>query len=118
MNVFMPCESILESTKSLDDKRLIKQIIECKIMLDDAISYSIGEKESGYFKHPVCQYYKDYPIFLARYGLSCCAEYKYRFKKNHRLSSYFYNLILTLRGNHLNHLKQFMYPAERIHLNV
>lgn len=39
MNVFMPCKSIGKSVQSLDDARLRKQILECKVLLDGAIAY-------------------------------------------------------------------------------
>jgi hypothetical protein len=89
MNVFMPCASVIESTQSLDDLRLKKQILECKVLLDGAIAYKNGEKPNGYFKHPVAQHYKDYPAFLAFYGLACCNEYFDRFDKLHNYNDYF-----------------------------
>jgi hypothetical protein len=92
MNVFMPCASVLESVQSLDDLRLKKQILECKVLFDGAIAYKNGEKPNGYFKHPVAQHYKDYPAFLAFYGLTCCNEFWYRFNKSHKYSEYFFNL--------------------------
>jgi hypothetical protein len=89
MNVFMPCESIIESAQALDDARLRKQIIECKVLLEGAIAYQDGEVANGYFKHPVAQHYKDDPRFLLLYAIECCSEYKQRFNKNHSLYSYF-----------------------------
>lgn len=89
MNVFMPCENIVKSVQALDDARLRKQILECKVLLDGAIAYQNGEKPNGYFKHPVAQHYKDDPRFLLLYSLECCDEYKKRFEKNHTLHSYF-----------------------------
>lgn len=92
MNVFMPCENIAKSVQSLDDARLRKQIVECKVLLDGAIAYRNGEKPNGYFKHPVAQHYKDYPLFLACYGLECCTEYIIRFKSKHKYNDMFFNL--------------------------
>lgn len=92
MNVFMPCESIVESVQALDDARLRKQIIECKVLLEGAIAYQNGEKPKGYFKHPVAQHYKDCPLFIAIYGLECCTEYKIRFQKIHKYEGIFFNL--------------------------
>ena len=89
MNIFMPCASVIESVQSLDDLRLKKQILECKVLLDGAIAYKNGEKPNGYFKHPVAQHYKDYPVFLAFYGLACCNEFWHRFDKPHNYNDYF-----------------------------
>lgn len=90
MNVFMPCASVIESVQSLDDLRLKKQILECKVLLDGAIAYKNGEKPNGYFKHPVAQFYKDYPLFLAFYGFACCGEFLHRFNKYHKYDVYFF----------------------------
>ena len=83
------------SVRSLDDSRLIKQILECKVLLDGAIAYKKGEKPSGYFKHPVAQHYKDYPELLLWYGYCCCLEYSTRFKYSgcHSYLLYFDNLL-------------------------
>lgn len=90
MNIFLSGGPDVEkSVKELDSVRLNKQILECKTILDGAIAYKNGEKEVGYFKHPVSQFYKDYPDFLAYYGALCCAEYRFRSKKAHFYSDYF-----------------------------
>ena len=85
----MPSENIVESVQSLDDARLRKQILECKVLLDGAIAYQNGEKPHGYFKHPVAHHYKDCPLFIAIYGLECCTEYKIRFQKIHKYERLF-----------------------------
>lgn len=93
MNVFMPCKSISESIQALDDARLRKQILECKVLLEGAIAYQKGEKPNGYFKHPVAQHYKDYPEFLWLYGYECCREYAIRFLDLHKCYNFFMNNI-------------------------
>lgn len=85
MNIFMPERTIYESVKALDDRRLIKQILECKTILDVALD----ETKKGYAKHPVVVYYKDYPKFCEWYGFTCCVEYLIRFDKFHKLHNYF-----------------------------
>lgn len=95
MNVFMPCASVIESVQSLDDLRLKKQTLECKVLLDGAIAYKNGEKPNGYFRHPVAQHYKDYPRFLTFYGLACCNEFWHRFDKHHKYSEYFFGPCVT-----------------------
>ena len=90
MNIFLPYPNdIKKSVRSLDSIRLNKQILEAKVLLDGSLAYLKGKVENGYFKHPVAQFYKDNPQFLAWYGYECCLEYKYRFEKEHQLETYF-----------------------------
>ena len=81
MNIFLPEETIYDSVRALDDRRIIKQILECKTILDVALD----ETKKGYAKHPVVVYYKDYPMFVACYGVFACMEYYHRFNKVHEL---------------------------------
>ena len=95
MNIFLPYENnIGKSLQSLDDKRLIKQILEVYQLLQ------IYEKEQqgiilnnnsnrGYQNHPIYKHYKKYPRFLYFYGYNGCLEYKFRFKKDHKYFDYF-----------------------------
>ena len=105
MNVFMPCASVIESVQSLDDLRLKKQILECKVLLDGAIAYKNGEKPNGYFKHPVAQHYKDYPDFLQYYGMICCNEFLYRFEKEHSYVNYFIFHITKIPSLNISNIK-------------
>lgn len=84
MNIFMPEKTILDSVKALDDRRLIKQILECKTILDVAMD----EEKKGYARHPVIVYYKDFPQFVFAYIITACEEYEYRFKRVHRLRDF------------------------------
>lgn len=84
MNIFMPEETIYDSVKALDDKRLIKQILECKTILDVAMD----EEKKGYARHPVIVYYKDFPQFVFAYIVTACEEYEYRFGKVHKLMEF------------------------------
>lgn len=92
MNIFLPYEqNINKSVEALDDKRLVKQILEIYQLLQ------IYEKEksgiiltgAGYHNHPIYKYYKQYPNFLYLYGWYACQEYSYRFDKHHRYEEYF-----------------------------
>ena len=78
MNLFYTDFDIEKTVMSLDDRRLIKQILECKVILGVAI-----QNKTGYAKHPVVAYYKDYPAFVSYYAVVACHEYEYRFKKQH-----------------------------------
>lgn len=114
MNVFMPCESISESIQALDDARLRKQILECKVLLEGAIAYQKGEKPIGYFKHPVAQHYKDSPRFLLVYGMGCCIEYRYRFIKSHYLDSvFFYDFYNIIKKSKTNFSQKVLYAEGR-----
>ena len=85
MNIFLPYENdIIKSLQSLDDRRLVKQVMECKILTDIALG-----KKSGYANHPVSKHYKDYPSFLIDYGLASCKEYEHRYQKMHQYLPYF-----------------------------
>lgn len=65
--------------QALDDKRLNKQILECYQILQVALGNS-----HGYENHPVVKHYAKDLAFLSSYGFYCCAEYKYRFEKEHK----------------------------------
>lgn len=68
MQVFI-LGSVLETAQSLDKRRLRKQIIECKQILD-AIA-GIGK---GWFNHPVVKMYKGHEKWLTTY-MWCLEEY-------------------------------------------
>lgn len=97
MNIFLPYENdILKSVQSLDDKRLNKQILECKQLLSLTIDEKSGLdiRKRGYRNHPIYMHYKQYPNFIGYYAYMCCMEYEYRFHKKHSMSDFFigYNL--------------------------
>lgn len=97
MNLFLPYENdVKKSVSALDNARLVKQILECKILLDGAIAYKNEEITNGYFKHPVAQHYKDYPEILAYYGYVACMEYAFRFSVEHQYFTYFREKIKEL----------------------
>lgn len=58
MQVFMPYKSIIESVRCLDYRRLGKQRIEIKYMLE--MLYGMW----AYRKHPVVEMWEDYYVFL------------------------------------------------------
>lgn len=84
MNIFRPEYSIGESVRALDDRRLLKQIIECKQLLKIALGLS-----NGYAQHPVALYYSYFPDYLALYGVRACSEYSMRFNKRHKDAGFF-----------------------------
>lgn len=84
MNIFLPyADDIDKSVQSLDNKRLCKQILECKTILDIA---NEPARTDGYANHPVVRHYissKRQIKFVRYYGYKCCKEYEYRFGKKH-----------------------------------
>lgn len=92
MNIFLPYENDIEkSVMSLDDKRLNKQILECKQLLSLAIDEKacVDISKRGYKNHPIYTHYKYDLKFLSLYGYYCCLEYKFRFNKEHSIHKYF-----------------------------
>ena len=92
MNLFLPYENnVGRSVQSLDDKRLIKQILEVYqlVQLCEKEKQGIDLGNRGYHKHPIYLHYKRYPRFLYFYGYTACLEYKFRFKKDHEYLAYF-----------------------------
>lgn len=92
MNLFLPENTVYKSVRALDDKRLIKQILECKTILDVALD----ENKKGYAKHPVVKYYKDYPWYVADYAVEACVAYAERFGKSHNLSGWLWDKMVEL----------------------
>ena len=91
MNVFMPCATIEDSVRALDDKRLIKQILECEQILDANKRVNEGEQKVGYANHPVVKHYRELGLkgtfFVTYYAVMCCYEYFVRFDKEHYLEN-------------------------------
>lgn len=83
MNLFQPYEDVADCAQALDDRRLIKQILECKQIYDSGI------QKRGYSNHPVTQHFKRYPFYVVRYALACCYEYYHRFGKRHSYEDFF-----------------------------
>jgi hypothetical protein len=86
MNLFLPYpEDLVLSVRCLDDRRLMKQIVETKVLLDIALS----DGTHGYARHPVAEHYRNQPEFLRFYGFVCCREYSFRFDKKHAYDAIF-----------------------------
>ena len=85
MNVFLPDENLNNCVEALDDRRLVKQILECYQI------YFCRIRHKGYSHHPVVVHYSNYPFFIIRYGLAACNEYRYRFGRAHTYEEFFIN---------------------------
>lgn len=90
MNVFLPYESFKKCAQVLDDRRLIKQILECK----QIIAMNERKKEddsysSPYLNHPVVKHYANQEHHIVEYALEMCREYEFRFNRFHTYHYYF-----------------------------
>lgn len=70
VNVFIPYDNFEVCARCLDNKRLYKQIVECKQILN-----AIKGETKGYANHPATVMWKRYPHALRRYQISCIREW-------------------------------------------
>lgn len=78
MNTFLPLPSYIQSARSLDDKRLNKQKVEC-LQIYNAISLTrfrtdgtIMGPAKGWINHPAVKMWKKYPHQFLVYSLAVC----------------------------------------------
>lgn len=91
MNTFLPYQSFIHSAQSLDNKRLWKQVLECKQLLtilakqhcyykthkirpDNLNYWGFG----GWSNHPALIMWSKHPKALAWYAMACVGECKRR----------------------------------------
>lgn len=94
MQVFITDNDLFISSSHLDDKRLLKQILECKQILNiysysnllKTNHYEDTLKPIGYINHPIIKKYANYIgcDMLIRYLKILCMEYTYRYNKIHK----------------------------------
>lgn len=90
MNIFLPFESFKDCAQTLDDKRLTKQILECKQILDIILKKKADETyKSPYLNHPVVKHYFNQEHYIVEYALAMCKEFTHRFGKTHTYHSWF-----------------------------
>lgn len=89
MNIFMPEPTISKSVEALDDKRLLKQILECYQIVKINDRVLAGEEKVGYSHHPVVEYYRDKRRFVCEYGYKACLERWARTGKGHKYWDFF-----------------------------
>lgn len=103
MNIFMSDPTIEQSVAALDDRRLIKQILECKQIINANDRVLAGEEKVGYANHPVVKFYRDKRDFLIEYGYRACTEYYWRFGKKHSYDKYFENAFVLKNSSLLSY---------------
>ena len=105
MNTLLPYPDFQKSAKALDWKRLgkqrveIKQILEINFQVDKVGEISWEGAEFGKFRelspyenHPAVLQWRNSDITLTVLGLTCCKEWMFR-GYNDNLSGYFWNLL-------------------------
>jgi len=93
MNIFATSHCPIESAKALDDKRVIKMILESAQLLSTAL-YKLGYWQSNLYKpthagHPCTLWAmksKGNFLWLVRHALALAEEYKYRYGRDHKSS--------------------------------
>lgn len=70
MQTFLPYADFHKSAACLDDKRLYKQIVECKQILN-----TLNGESSGWKNHPAVLMWRGYEQSLRNYQLFCLQEW-------------------------------------------
>ena len=81
MQIFIPFANISKIVACLDWKRLGKQRVECKQILERVLN-RVPEHKKGWRNHPAVKMYLPYPNFLKLYFNKCVAEWVRRGFKN------------------------------------
>jgi len=81
MQTFLPHPNFIDSAACLDYRRLGKQRVECKQILQ-ALGVPVGgplsEKPSSWRSHPATRMWQGHEYSLALYGIAVCNEWKSR----------------------------------------
>lgn len=106
MNIFVSDECPKLSALNLDDKRLIKMILETAQLLSTAIIVNGGSApyKATHLKHPATIWTaksKGNFQWLLNHGLELSNEYSYRFNKQHKSLEVFNYII---ENNLINHI--------------
>lgn len=70
MQTFLPYKSFSKTAKSLDNRRLGKQRVECYQILK-----ALSDPGYGWQNHPAVKMWKDYKNALVEYGITICDEW-------------------------------------------
>ena len=83
MNLLISDPNLCISAQYLDNKRLVKQILECRQILKVYERLDNGEEKVAYMNHPVVKFYQYNKQLIIDFGVACCDEYTYRSGKTH-----------------------------------
>lgn len=79
MITFLPSRSFKESAEILDYKRLGKQRVEAKLILEILIDIKYnGESKSKWRNHPAVKIWEGFETDLSVYGMFMCNEWLFR----------------------------------------
>lgn len=73
MQTFLPSPSFMESAQVLDYRRLGKQRVECKQILQ-----ALGKTSGGWVNHPATKMWRGHEWALASYAAQVCVEWRAR----------------------------------------
>lgn len=72
MQTFLPYKDFTKSAQCLDYRRLGKQRVETKQLLQKLLNETTGK---GWINHPACKMWKNHEEALAEYGYKICLEW-------------------------------------------
>ena len=81
MQTFLPYPSFVETAKCLDYRRLGKQRVECKQILQSlrvAVGGPLADKPSSWRNHPASKMWAGFEGSLASYAVEICREWRRR----------------------------------------
>lgn len=117
MNIFAVDKSPLLCARALDDKRLIKMILETAQILCTVVNEVEGEQvtqyKSSHINHPITQWATDSRNFnwLCLLGHEYGVEYEYRFNKKHASMEVIDQIEMAMLVTLVEHkLPQPLYP--------
>lgn len=113
MQTFLPFADFHLSANSLDYRRLGKQRVETKQILQTILSP--GEKR-GWVNHPAVRMWRGYEFELARYGLVMSREWRNR-GYNDNQAQWFCELLLFLQENNYSEDSPPWMGDSRFHLS-
>lgn len=97
MNIFFTDECPIKCAKHLDDKRVVKMVLETTQLLSTAINELGGQGpyKSTHVNHPCSKWARNSDhnyIWLLKHLVALCNEYRSRYGKTHKCSQYIMQL--------------------------
>lgn len=96
MNIFASFKCPVKSAKVLDDKRIVKMVLESAQIMSTVVSLRADKKDAGPYKpthigHPVVKWAAENQenyLWLYKHFIALCEEYKKRYGKTHKCYQY------------------------------
>lgn len=88
MQTFLPYSDFKKTAQVLDMKRLGKQRVECRQILDVLFDTpnKNGKIRKGWINHPAVKMWRGYEYYLCMYGIAICEEWLSRGYKDSQLT--------------------------------